>query len=47
MRATIKEKREHKKPEYGLVVELFEVFNQRQETVLACEHLILANKKSS
>ena len=44
-RVTIKEKREHKKPDHGLVVELFEVFNQRQETVLACEHLILVKRK--
>ena len=47
VRVTIKEKREHKKPGLGLVVELFEVFNQRQETVLACEHLILATQKNS
>lgn len=45
-RVTIKEKREHKKPSHGIVSELLEVFNQRNETVLACEHLLLVRKKS-
>jgi acyl dehydratase len=45
-RASIKEKREHKKPGYGVVSELVEVINQRNETVLACEHLLLVRKKS-
>ena len=46
VRVTIKEKREHKKPGFGVVSELVEVFNQHQETVLACEHLLLVRKKS-
>ncbi len=46
VRVSIKEKREHKKPGHGVVSELVEVFNQRQETVLACEHLLLVRKKS-
>jgi len=46
VRVTIKEKREHKKPGHGVVSELLEVFNQHQETVLACEHLLLVRKKS-
>ncbi|MFM2081528.1 MAG: hypothetical protein RL380_219 [Verrucomicrobiota bacterium] len=46
VRVTIKEKREHKKPDHGVVSELVEVFNQRHETVLACEHLLLVRKKS-
>ena len=45
VRVTIKEKREHKKPGHGVVNELVEVFNQRNETVLACEHLLLVRKK--
>ena len=45
VRVTIKEKREHKKPGHGVVVELVEVFNQKKETVLACEHLLLVRKK--
>jgi acyl dehydratase len=46
VRVTIKEKREHKKPGHGVVCELVEVFNQKDETVLACEHLLLVRKRS-
>ena len=46
VRVTVKEKREHKKPGHGVVSERVEVFNQRDETVLACEHLLLVRKKS-
>lgn len=42
---TIKELKEHKKPGFGLVTELVEAVNQRGETVLACEHILLAQKK--
>lgn len=45
-RVTIKDKRSHKKPEHGVVVEVLEVFNQRGETVLACEHLLLVERRS-
>jgi len=45
-RVTIKGKREHKKPGHGVVSELVEVFNQRNETVLVCEHLLLVRQKS-
>lgn len=45
-RCTIKEKRDHpKKPGYGVVVELVESINQRGETVLAAEHLLLVRRK--
>jgi acyl dehydratase len=44
VRVTIKEKREHKKPGFGVVSELLEVANQRGETVMACEHLLLVGK---
>ena len=48
VRATIKEKRDYaRRPEHGYVVELVEVFNQRDETVLACEHLYLVQRESS
>lgn len=48
VRATIKEKRDYaRRPDHGYVVELVEVFNQRDETVLACEHLYLVQRKSS
>ena len=46
VRVTLKEKREHKKPGFGVVSELVEAFNQHKETVLACEHLLLVRKKS-
>jgi acyl dehydratase len=47
-RITLKEKREYpKRPDCGIVVELVEALNQRQETVLACEHLLLVKRRSS
>jgi acyl dehydratase len=43
---TIKEKRDHpKRPQHGIVSELVEVINQRNEVVLVCEHLLLVNKR--
>jgi acyl dehydratase len=42
---TIKDKHEHKKPGYGLVTELVECFNQHNELVMVCEHLLLVNKR--
>lgn len=47
VRVSIKEKREHKKPTHGVVSELVEVLNQKNETVLACEHLLLVKKKGA
>ena len=41
-KVTISDKRDYKKPELGTVVEKVEVFNQKDEVVLACEHLLLA-----
>jgi len=41
----IKEKKEHKKPGYGLVVESVQAFNQQKELVMVCEHLLLVQKK--
>ena len=44
--ATIKEKRDHpRRTGHGIVVELIEIMNQRQETVLACEHLYLIEQR--
>jgi monoamine oxidase len=34
-----------KRPKYGKVVEKVEVINQRGETVLACEHIFLVEKR--
>ena len=43
---TIKEKRDHpKSPQHGIVVELCTVQNQRGETVLACEHLLMVKRR--
>ena len=41
---TIKEKKDHKKPGFGLVTELVEAFNQHGELVMLCEHILLVNK---
>ncbi len=41
---TIKDKKEHKKPEYGLVTELVECFNQHNELVMLCKHLLMVQK---
>ena len=42
----IKEKKNHKKPGYGLVAEQVETYNQNNELVMVCEHIYLANKKT-
>ncbi len=45
-RCTVKEKRDDpKRPALGVVVELVEALNQRGETVLAAEHLLLVKRK--
>lgn len=44
-KVTIAEKRDHKRPDYGIVVEKLEVINQRDECVMACEHLLLVKRK--
>lgn len=43
-RVTIAEARDHKRPEYGIVIEKLEVINQRDECVMACEHLLLVKR---
>lgn len=46
--ATITEKRDHpRRADHGIVVEKIEVFNQRRETVLVCEHLYLVKRRST
>ena len=48
VRVTIKEKRDSpKSPRHGIVVELCEVSNQRDEIVLACEHLLMVERGDS
>jgi acyl dehydratase len=44
---SIKQKRDHaKRPAQGIVVEECEVLNQRGETVLVCDHLLLAERRT-
>ena len=43
---TIREKKESKRPELGHVNEHVEIFNQRNELVLVCDHILLAKKKA-
>ncbi len=43
-KVTIKEKKDHKKPGYGLVTEQLEVFNQNNELVMVCDHILLSEK---
>ena len=44
---TIKDLKDHKKPEYGLVTELVECFNQQNELVMLCEHILMVKKANS
>jgi acyl dehydratase len=44
---SVKEIKEHKKPGFGLVTELVECFNQNNELVMLCEHLLLVSKKGN
>jgi acyl dehydratase len=44
--ARIAEKRDHaKRASHGVVVERIEVFNQHDETVMACEHLYIVERR--
>lgn len=43
----IAEKRDHKRPTHGIISEKLEVTNQRKETVLVCEHLLLVERKET
>jgi acyl dehydratase len=46
VRVTIKVMKDSpKSASHGVVVELCEVFNQRNETVLACEHLLMVTRR--
>lgn len=46
VRITISDKKEHKKPAYGIVTEKVEVFNQHGDTVMVCEHLLLSERNN-
>lgn len=43
---TIREKKDHKKPGFGLVTELVEAYNQDKELVMLCEHILIVNKQN-
>jgi acyl dehydratase len=46
VRVTVKEKRDYpKRPDHGMVVEGVEVVNQHGQTVLACEHLLVVQRR--
>jgi acyl dehydratase len=45
-KVTIADKRDHKRPEFGMVVEHLEVINQREDIVLVCDHLLLVERSS-
>ncbi|GJM62893.1 MaoC family dehydratase [Persicobacter diffluens] len=42
---TISEKKDTKRPELGQVNEHVEIFNQKDELVLVCDHILLAKRK--
>jgi acyl dehydratase len=44
VKVAIKVKKDYKKPGYGLVTELVEAFNQHNELVMVCEHILLVEK---
>ncbi|HEU5433394.1 MAG TPA: MaoC/PaaZ C-terminal domain-containing protein [Thermomicrobiales bacterium] len=46
-RVVIADKRDHKRPDLGLVVERVEAINQREETVLVCDHLLLVQRRDA
>ena len=47
VKVTITDKKDHKKPDYGLITESIEVSNQNNEIVMVCEHILLVQKKIS
>lgn len=47
VKVTISDKKDHKKPGYGLVTEAVECVNQHDELVMCCEHLLLVKKKEA
>lgn len=44
-RVSIAEKRDFKRPSHGIISEMLEVTNQEGAVVLACEHLLLVERK--
>ena len=44
---TVSDKRDHKKPQFGVVAEKLEVHNQKGQLVLVCEHLLMVHRKNT
>ena len=44
VKITVKQKKDYKKPGYGLVTESVEVFNEHNDLVMICEHILLVEK---
>ncbi len=44
---TVTAKKDHKKPGFGLVTEQVEAFNQHQQLVMICEHLLMIEKRET
>lgn len=42
---SIKNKADYKRPGFGIVTEFIETFNQHNELVMCCEHLLLTQKQ--
>jgi acyl dehydratase len=47
VKITVMGKKEHKNPEHGLITEKVEAFNQHDELVMVCEHILLAQKRET
>lgn len=47
VKVNVKEKKDHKKPGFGLVTEFVECLNQHDELVMVCEHILLVTKKDA
>lgn len=47
IKITVAEKKEHKKPGFGLVTEFVEVFNQNEELVMCCEHILMVQMENT
>ena|SRR5688572_9777500 len=45
VKITVIGKKDHKNPDYGLVTERVEAFNQHGDLSMVCEHILLAQKR--
>ena len=47
VKITVMGKKEHKNPEYGLITEKVEAFNQHDELIMVCEHILIEQKRAT